>query len=109
MSHLQTLVAAGAVAGAVLSIVALAVLVGRPLRRLLQQNEQFREDWYGEPARPGRDAVPGVPARLKAIEKELKPNGGSSMRDAIGRVEQRLAAVETRLDDHVRSHVGADR
>ncbi|MEU3456895.1 hypothetical protein ABZ671_25335 [Micromonospora sp. NPDC006766] len=81
-------------------------MVGRPLRRLSQQNDEFRQDWYGTPARPGRDAVPGVPERLRRIETELHPNSGGTLRDAINRVEARLGGVETRLDDHIRSHRG---
>ncbi|MCT2277983.1 hypothetical protein O7630_34695 [Micromonospora sp. WMMD718] len=97
---LQTWAAAGVILGVVLTALTLAAVIGRPLRRLARQNDEFREDWYGVPARPGRAAVPGVPERLALIEKELKPNSGSTLRDAIGR-------VETRLEDHIRSHGGA--
>lgn len=76
---------------------AAARYVGRPMRRLLRQNDEFREDWYGEPARAGVDPRPGVMERLKGIENELRPNGGSTLRDAINR-------VESRLEDHLRSH-----
>ncbi|MEU5938632.1 hypothetical protein ABZ807_05490 [Micromonospora sp. NPDC047548] len=100
MSHLQSWVAASVILGVVVSALVLAGMIGRPLRKLARQGDEFREDWYGAPARPGRDAVPGVPERLSLIEKELKPNSGSSLRDAIGR-------VETRLEDHIRSHGGA--
>ena len=96
---LQTWATAGMVLGVIVTALTLAVMVGKPLRRLARQNDEFREDWYGTPARPGRVAVPGVPERLALIEKELKPNSGSSLRDAIGR-------VETRLEDHIRSHGG---
>ena len=95
--NLQQWAAAGVVLGVVFTALTLAAWIGKPLRRLARQNDEFREDWYGTPARPGRDAVPGVPARLALIEKELKPNSGSTLRDAINRVEQRL-------EDHIRSH-----
>lgn len=96
---LQTWAAAGLILGVIVSALALAGMVGKPLRRLARQNDEFREDWYGTPARPGRTAVPGVPERLALIEKELKPNSGSTLRDAIGR-------LENRLEDHIRSHGG---
>lgn len=96
---LQTWIAAGIVLGVVSSALVLGGLIGRPLRKLARQNDEFREDWYGTPARPGRSPVPGVPERLALIEKELKPNSGSSLRDAIGR-------LESRLEDHIRSHGG---
>ncbi|MFI6333183.1 hypothetical protein ACIBBG_33525 [Micromonospora chersina] len=96
---LQTWAAAGIVLGVILTSLTLAGLIGKPLRKLARQNDEFREDWYGQPARPGRDAVPGVPERLARMEKELHPNGGGTLRDAINRVEQRL-------EDHLRSHSG---
>ncbi|HEY9416161.1 MAG TPA: hypothetical protein VIQ30_15475 [Pseudonocardia sp.] len=96
---LQTWTAAGVILGVLVTALVLAGMIGRPLRKLARQNDEFREDWYGTPARPGRHAVPGVPERLSLIEKELKPNSGSSLRDAIGR-------LETRLEDHIRSHHG---
>lgn len=96
---LQTWAAVGVVLGVVLTALTLAALIGRPLRKLARQGDEFREDWYGTPARPGRAAVPGVPERLALIEKELKPNSGGTLRDAISR-------VETRLEDHIRTHNG---
>lgn len=89
----------GAAAGVTGVAVAVAAAVGRPLRRLSRQNDEFRLDWYGEQARPGRAAVPGVPERLTRIEAELKPNGGGSLRDAVNRLEHRL-------DEHLKAHSG---
>lgn len=94
---LQTWAAIATVCGAIIAMITLALMVGKPLRKLLRQNDEFREDWYGIPARPGRDPVPGVPERLRRIEKELHPNGGGTMRDALNRVEQRL-------NDHIAAH-----
>lgn len=103
---LEQWAAAGVVLGAILSALTLAVTVSRPLRRLARQNEEFRQDWYGVPARPGHDAVPGVPERLRRIETELHPNGGGTLRDAVKDAESRLKGVESRLDDHLRSPHG---
>lgn len=50
--------------------------------------EGFMEDWSGEEARPGRDAVPGVMQRLNDIDGELKRNGGGSMKDSLDRMEK---------------------
>jgi hypothetical protein len=33
--------------------------------------------------------------RLDAIEKELKPNGGSSLRDAVNRIDRELQALKS--------------
>lgn len=54
--------------------------------------ENFMIDWSGEEARPGRDRVPGVMERLNSIDGELKNNGGSSIKDAVDRIEKRLEA-----------------
>jgi hypothetical protein len=86
----------GGVAVMLTGVGAAARYVGRPMRRLLRQNDEFREDWYGEPARAGVDPRPGVMERLKGIESELRPNSGSSLRDAVNR-------LESRFEDHIRS------
>ena len=104
---LQAWIAAGIILGVLSSALVLAGMVGRPLRRLARQNDEFREDWYGTPARPGRNAVPGVPERLSRIEKELQPNGGATVRDALGRLEQSIGHLDNRLSDHINSHGGA--
>lgn len=61
--------------------------------------DNFMRDWAGEPAAPGRSAVPGVMERLNRIDGELKRNGGSSMKDALNRVERKLEQIDARLDD----------
>lgn len=38
-----------------------------------------------------------LPESIKSIERELKPNGGSSLRDAIKRIENRQIIQEQRL------------
>jgi hypothetical protein len=103
---LEQWAAAGVVLGAILSALTLAVTVSRPLRRLARQNEEFRQDWYGVPARPGHDAVPGVPERLRRIETELHPDGRGTLRSAVNDAERRLKDVESRLDDHLRAQRG---
>jgi hypothetical protein len=52
--------------------------------------ERFMIDWAGEEARPGRDAVPGVMERLNEIDGQLRNNGGSSLKDAVDRIESRI-------------------
>ena len=61
--------------------------------------DTFMRDWAGEPAAPGRSAVPGVMERLNRIDGELKRNGGSSMKDAINRIEKKLAQIDARLEE----------
>lgn len=41
----------------------------------------------GREASDGIPALPGISARLAAIEYELKPNGGASLKDQVNRLE----------------------
>lgn len=63
-----------------------------PLWHLFRGTQQFLEDWFGEPGRPaeGVPARPGAMARLAQLER----NSGSTMRDAIHRIEEKLGAVQ---------------
>lgn len=92
---------AGATATAVSCTVTLVLAVGKPLRRLTRQNDEFREDWYGRPARPGRAAETGVMERLSAIEAQMRPNGGGSMRDAINDLRHDLRALGDGFQQHL--------
>ncbi len=73
----------------------------RPLREFARRAELFWDDWAGSAERPGVPARPGVMQRLERIERcvvvydermsrvehELHPNSGSSLRDAVNRIE----------------------
>jgi hypothetical protein len=97
---------------------ALAVLVppmlwlGRRIRALSMFSDErfshFLDDWFGEDARPGFVARPGVPERLENVETrlgtvehqtaQLQRNGGSHLADAIDKLvrdaDQRAGNVE---------------
>jgi hypothetical protein len=99
------------------AVVAIFLGVIRPLfkqaKKLLNSLNRFTDDWFGQEADSGRDAVPGVMARLNNIDGELKHNGGSTMKDAIkrievdsvgrretlSRIELQLGLMSTRLDE----------
>nr|WP_223183180.1 MULTISPECIES: hypothetical protein [unclassified Streptomyces] len=80
----------------------------RSARRALRRVGQVLTDWAGEEARPGVPARPGVMERLcgiddrlstldrrtTIIEHELHPNSGSSLRDAVDRVDARTARLD---------------
>lgn len=109
-----------AVVGTGVAVLGGLYAVTRSSLRASRRMDQFREDWEGQPGRKGFDPVPGVPERLQQVEqvtqelrdlvreavKQLQPNGGSSARDAINRVEldvKRLAmdgAMQARLLAH---------
>jgi peptidoglycan hydrolase CwlO-like protein len=61
--------------------------------------EGFMRDWSGEEARPGRSRVPGVMERLNSIDGELKNNGGSSVKDAVDRIENKISTIDNRVAD----------
>lgn len=89
----------GAVATALIAVGTVVIFGGRWAFRTLRRIDVFLDDWYGEPARPGQPARPGVPERLEAIENrvgrvetQLRPNGGSTLRDAVARIEETVRA-----------------
>lgn len=91
---LNVFVAAGIIAAG-LGLVTVLARGGQRLWRLFQSTDDFFDDWKGAPARPGVKERPGVMARLAAIEHEVKTNDGSSLKDAVKR-------VEAKLDTHLR-------
>ena len=65
----------------------------------------FLDDYFGEEERPGFDGRPGLQERLRIIEMqvdhisyEMRPNSGTSIKDAVGRIEKRLDQLEQRKD-----------
>lgn len=93
--------------------------VGRHAWRISRRTSHFLDDYFGEPARNGLAARPGVMARLQSVEQlvtdcmaelakvaaETRPNGGSSLHDVMARTEQAVeqiraeqAATRTRME-----------
>ena len=85
--------------------------------KFLKRVVHFFDDYFGEEERPGQPARPGFSERLgkiesclekvdskfktvefsvESIEKELKPNSGTSLRDAVNRIEKRVEKLESR-------------
>jgi hypothetical protein len=42
-----------------------------------------------------------ITARLDKLEEQYKPNGGSSMRDAVNRIELKLSKLEGKFEQHM--------
>jgi len=40
-------------------------------------------------------------ARLEKLEEQYRPNGGSSMRDAINRIELKVSKLEGKFEQHL--------
>jgi hypothetical protein len=82
----------GATASAIASVFFVIAPTVRKTRSMMEWLEKFRRDWEGEPGGPGRDSVPGVMERLNRLDGELSNNGGSSVKDAIERIEKILGS-----------------
>ena len=68
---------------------------------LVKRFIHFLDDYFGEEERPGFAGRPGMQERMRIIEEELKcvsyemrPNSGTSIKDAIARIEKRLEQLE---------------
>jgi hypothetical protein len=90
--------------GVAAAILGLIVLVGRvvypPLKTIkifFNWLDKFRRDWEGEEAEPGRDRIPGVMERLNRLDGELSNNGGTSLKDAVDRIETTLSVIQEKM------------
>lgn len=73
----------------------------RKATRLVKKIIHFLDDYFGEEERPGFAASPGIQERLSNMESEIscisyemRPNSGTSIKDAIARIEKRLEQLE---------------
>ncbi len=69
--------------------------------KLVKRFIHFLDDYFGEEPRPGFDGRPGMQERLRFMEEEIacisfemRPNHGTSIKDAVGRIEERLDKLE---------------
>ncbi len=88
--------AVSAVIGALSGVL---VTLGVAWTRVVRPIQRIAEDWRGEPARP-QDGVPERPSMMKRMalmEAEMRTNHGTSLRDAVDRIESNMAA-------HIASH-----
>ena len=72
----------------------LAKVVWPVVRKL----NHFVDDVVGEPDRPGVPGRPGLMERVAHIEHEVKTNHGSSLKDAVKRVEEVQARQGEQMD-----------
>lgn len=88
-----------AVAAALFALDKLTKPLRERISNLIRNTEQFVRDWGGEPAAPGRAAVPGVMERLNRMDGELSKNSGKSIKDTVNRIERRLIEGDKKFDD----------
>lgn len=68
-------------------------------KHLMEALDRFTKDWFGEEGDAVHPHRPGMLERISVVEKELQHNGGSSIKDAVRRIEQKLSAIDERLDE----------
>lgn len=90
----NTIITIGAIAGALAAVVAVIAVPIKKIKVFFTWLDKFRRDWEGEEAEPGRDRVPGVMERLNRLDGELSNNGGSSLKDAVNRIEFKLDRLQ---------------
>lgn len=71
--------------------------MARKMKKFSSGWDDFMRDWKGEEPEPGRDKSPGVMERLNDIDGEFKKNSGSTLKDAVARIESKLDAGEKRM------------
>ncbi len=101
------LAVAGAIAilaGGASGLYVLVVRPGRKIKQIADRAEEFLGDWFGVEERPGVPGRPGVMVRLSVIEDQLHPNHGTSLRDAVDRLERSQQRVEDTLAAHLADH-----
>ena len=93
----NTIITIGAVAGAIAAVIAVIAVPIKKIKVFFTWLDKFRRDWEGEEAEPGRDRVPGVMEGLNRLDGELSNNGGSSLKDAVQRIEKKINSIERKL------------
>lgn len=62
----------------------------RLIRKLDKKFSTFQGDWEGTESRPGVPRRAGVMERLDIIEHELTFNSGTSVKDAVTRIDEAI-------------------
>lgn len=89
----QIFAAVGTVLGAVILFAKVVYPTVKRISKWMNTWEDFMDDWFGAEPRPGRSRTRGVMERLNEIDGELKHNGGSSIKDAVARIETSVNEV----------------
>lgn len=88
-----------AVIGLLFGAAAWLLKVAWPVVRKLNH---FVDDVVGEPDRPGVPGRPGLMERVAHIEHEVKTNHGSSLKDAVKRIEVTSEETSAKLTEHIK-------
>ena len=88
-----------AITGAILGFTSVVYPLYKKINRLFDTWSSFTRDWNGEPEEPGRAAVPGVMERLNKVDGELTHNGGTSLKDAVYRLEKNQDKLFRKIEE----------
>lgn len=110
---IETIIILASIVTAVTVIIVAVIKLGKFTKKIIH----FFDDFLGEEERPGVAARPGFSERMghledtiskvderldliefkiTTIDKELQPNSGLSVRDAINRIEKRIESLEAK-------------
>lgn len=108
---IETIIVIASIVTAVTVIIVATIKLGKFTKKIIH----FFDDFLGEEERPGVAARPGFSERMgyledtiskvderldliefkiTTIDKELQPNSGLSVRDAINRIEEKIKHLE---------------
>lgn len=87
-----------AVIGLIVGLIVWLVKVAWPFVRKLSH---FVDDVAGSPERPGVPKRLGLMERVALIEHEVKTNHGSSLKDAVKRIEVTSKETSVKLGEHI--------
>jgi len=80
--------------------------IGRWAWRIARRVTHFLDDYFGQPARDGMPAKPGVMARLASVEQlvaqvvaETQPNHGQSLRDVVHHTAEAVTELRQRIEE----------
>lgn len=103
---------------ALLTAATVIIVASIKTSKFIKKVVHFFDDFLGEEERPGVEARPGFSERMSQMEQklekgnekfsiienkldridyELRPNSGTSLRDAVNRIEKRLEEVEAEI------------
>lgn len=106
--ELETVWAAVAVAASAVTVAGAVGYATRRALRGLRKLGRLTDRVLGVPADGDTPARPGLLAQVDklaadvaGLTAEMRPNGGSTLRDAVNRVEKKLGDVEQGLAEHL--------
>lgn len=88
-----------AVGGAIGVLYKLVSPIVKKTKALMNALDLFTKDWFGDEGDVLHPRKPGMLERMAKVEAELKHNGGSSIKDAVKRIEDKVNNMDSRLQE----------